>query len=119
MTSKGPRILALFGGAVLFGQERGNIEALAALQEQGCEVLCLVRDDTWSKSILSALQARRLAFRRVPYIEQRMPGRLHVLLFRNPVAFLRANLVFLCVAARFRPSHIYAFNSLYALNFLI
>ena len=50
-----PRILALFGGAVLFGQERGNIEALASLKEQGCEVLCLVRDEEWSLHITPAL----------------------------------------------------------------
>jgi len=40
-----PRILALFGSTVLFGQERGNIEALRVLKEQGCEVLCLVREE--------------------------------------------------------------------------
>ncbi|QGZ93399.1 glycosyltransferase family 4 protein [Terricaulis silvestris] len=118
MTPPPPRILALFGSGVLFGQERGNIEALAALQDQGCDVLCLVRDSSWSKDIPSALESRGIAFCRVPYIEQRMPGRLFYFLFRNPIAFILANIAFFWVFARYRPSHIYAFNSLYALNFL-
>jgi hypothetical protein len=40
-----PRILALFGSGLLLGQERGNIEALAALRDEGCEVLCVIRDE--------------------------------------------------------------------------
>ena len=38
-----PRILVLFGSAVVFGAERGNVEALRALKDQGAEILCLVR----------------------------------------------------------------------------
>jgi glycosyltransferase involved in cell wall biosynthesis len=114
-----PRILALFGGEVLFGQERGNIEALAALQSQGCEVLCLVRDEARYVAITPALDARGLAWLKVPYIEHRMPGRLHYVIFRNPIAFLRANWRFMKVVREFRPTHIHTFNPLYTLNFLI
>lgn len=114
-----PRILALFGGAVLFGQERGNIEALVALKGEGCEVLSLIRDDSWSIHIPPALDARGLKWVKVPYIEHRMPGRLHYMLLRNPIAFLRANWGFLSIAREFRPTHIHAFNPLYVLNFLI
>lgn len=114
-----PRILALFGSAVLFGQERGNIEALAALQKQGCEVLCLVRDEAWNKRIPSALEARGLAWMKVPYIEHRLPGRMRYIIFRNPVAFVLANWRFFRIVREFRPTHIHAFNQLYVLNFLI
>ncbi|MBV9995192.1 MAG: glycosyltransferase family 4 protein [Caulobacteraceae bacterium] len=112
------RILALFGGAVLFGQERGNIEALVALKQGGGEVLCLVRDEPWAVHIPPALDARGLAWVKVPYIEHRMPGRLAALIFRNPLAFAIANARFLEIARRFRPTHIHAFNPLYVLNFL-
>ncbi len=113
------RILALFGGAVVFGQERGNIEALAALKEQGCDILCLVRDEAWSTLIPTALDARGLAWRKVPFIEHRQPGRLPWLIFRNPIAFCRANWRFQRIAREFKPTHIHAFNQLYVLNFLI
>ncbi len=113
------RILALFGSAVLHGQERGNIEALAALKEQGCEILCLVRNETWSKLILETLDSRGLSWRKVPYIEHWMPGRLRWVLFRNPIAFIVANLQFLKIIRQFRPTHIHAFNHIFVLNFLI
>lgn len=112
-----PRILALFGSAVLFGQERGNIEALAALKDHGYEVLCLIRDEPWSIHISPALDARGLAWVKVPYIEHRMPGRLRYVLFRNPIALVRANWRFLRIVREFRPTHIHAFNPLYVMNF--
>ena len=118
MTEK-PRILALFGSAVVFGAERGNIEALAALKEQGCEVLCLIRNESWSTHAPPALDARGLAWRKVPYIEHWMPGRLRYVLFRNPFAFLIANWKFMRIVREFQPTHIHAFNQLYVLNFLI
>jgi len=116
--SNEPRILALFGGAIVFGQERGNMEALCALQDQGCEVLCLIRDEAFSKQVPSALDSVGLKWKRVAYIEQRMPGRLLWFLFRNPYAFVRANWQFLRITREFCPTHIHAFNALYVLNFL-
>lgn len=113
-----PRVLALFGAGLLFGQERANIEALAALRDSGCEVLCLVRRDAWSKAVPAALAERGLAYKKISYIEQRLPGRLWVFLFLNPFTFVRANLEFAWIAAGFRPSVIYAFNQLFVLNFL-
>lgn len=114
-----PRILALFGSAILLGAERANIEALAALKEQGCDVLCLVRDEKWSTLVPPALEARGLAWKKVPYIEHRLPGRLLHILARNPVAFLRANWNFLRIVREFRPTHIHAYGQLFVLNFLI
>ncbi|MDP2829682.1 MAG: glycosyltransferase family 4 protein [Sulfuricellaceae bacterium] len=114
-----PRVLALFGSGVVFGQERGNIEALAALKEQGCDVLCLVRDEASCVHVPPELDARGLAWLKVPYIEHRVPGRMHAIAFRNPVAFVRANWRFLQIVQEFRPTHVHAFNQLYVLNFLI
>jgi glycosyltransferase involved in cell wall biosynthesis len=107
------------GGAALFGQERGNIAALAALQEQGCEVLCLVRNDTWAVRLPEALNEQGLAWVKVPYLEHRMPGRMKHFLFRNPLAFLQANWQFRRIARDFRPTHIHSCNPLYVVNFLI
>jgi glycosyltransferase involved in cell wall biosynthesis len=114
-----PRILALFGSVLLLGQERGNIEALAALKDQGCDVLCVIRDETWSVLVPAALDARRLSWVKAPYIEHRLPGRLHYIMFRNPVAFVRANLRFFRICRAYRPTHIHAFNQLYVFNFVL
>lgn len=116
--SEHPRVLALFGSGLLFGQERGNIEALAALKDQGCEVLCVIRDEAWSVLVPSALDARGLKWVKAPYIEHRLPGRMHYILFRNPVAILRANLRLLQIVRNFRPTHFHAFNQIYVFNFL-
>ena len=114
-----PRILALFGSSVVFGQERGNIEALAALKEQGCDVLCLIRDEAWARLIPVELNSRGLPWIKVPYIEHWMPGRLRWVIFRNPIAFIIANYRFLRIVSQYRPTHIHAFNHIYVLNFLV
>lgn len=66
------RILALFGARVIFGAERQNI-TFATLREQGCEVLCLVRDEAWNHAVPEALAARGLACAQVPYIDGWLP----------------------------------------------
>jgi glycosyltransferase involved in cell wall biosynthesis len=113
-----PRIAALFGAAIVLGQERGNMEALCALRDQGCEVLCLVRDEAWNTVVPAELDAVGLKWRKTAYMEQRMPGRMRWFLFRNPVAFVRANWDFLRVVREFKPTHVHAFNSVFILNFL-
>jgi glycosyltransferase involved in cell wall biosynthesis len=114
-----PRILVLFGSAILWGAERANIEALAALKKQGCDVLCLIRDEKWNTLVPLALEARGLAWKKVPYIEHRAPGRLLRIIARNPGAFLRANWNFFQIAREFRPTHIHAYGQLFMLNFFI
>jgi glycosyltransferase involved in cell wall biosynthesis len=118
MMSSRPRILALFGARVIFGAERENIESLAALREQGCEVLCLVRHEDWNDQIPAALGARGLAWRKVPYIDGWLPGWRMRIMLRNPIAFIVGNWLFLSIARKFRPTHVHAFNPFYILNFL-
>lgn len=113
-----PRILVLFGARVIFGAERENIETLAALREQGCDVLCLVRHEAWNDHVPAALAARGLMWRKVPYIDGWLPGWRIRTVLRNPVAFIVGNWRFLKIARDFRPTHIHAFNAFYILNFL-
>jgi glycosyltransferase involved in cell wall biosynthesis len=113
-----PRILALIGSGVVFGQERANIEVLCALRDSGCEVLCLIRDEAWAECLPGALDAVGLKWRKVAYIEQRMPGRAYWFIFRNPIAFLRGNWQLLATARWFRPTHIHAFNPLFVCAFI-
>ena len=117
--NKSPRIMALLGGTVLFGQERGNIEALATLRESGYDILCLVCSADADHQIIPALEARGLKWRKVPYIEHRIPGRLHYTIMANPFRFILANMIFCWEVARFRPAYIHACNPLYVMNFLV
>jgi glycosyltransferase involved in cell wall biosynthesis len=110
--------LALFGARVIFGAERENIESLAALREQGCEVLCLVRHEDWNDHVPAALDARGLAWRKVPYIDGWLRGWRMRTILRNPVALIVGNWRFLKISSKFRPTHIHAFNSFYILSFL-
>lgn len=102
----------------MYGAERANIEALSALKQSGCEVLCLIRGEAWSTHIPLALAGRGLAWRKVRYIEQPLPGRLFHVLFRNPFAFLAANWAFIQVCREFKPTHIHTYGQLFVLNFL-
>ena len=117
MAIEPPRILVLFGSAVIFGAERGNLEALVALKAQGADVLCLIRDD--SHLITPALDARGIASRKVPYVEQWRPCRAHKVLLRGPWAWLTANWRFLKAVLEFKPTHIHAYGQLFVANFLI
>jgi glycosyltransferase involved in cell wall biosynthesis len=113
-----PRILALFGTRVIFGAERENIEVLSALREQGCKVLCLVRDESWNDHIAAALAERGLEYRKVPFIDGWLRGWRIRTLLRNPVAFVVGNWRAVRIALEFRPTHFHAFNPFFVLNFI-
>lgn len=114
-----PRILVLFGNAVIFGAERGNLEALMALRDQGAQILCLVRDESWSIVVPRMLVARAIPYRKVPYVEAWRRSRAHVVLLRGPFAFIVANWRFLRAIHEFKPTHIHTYSQLFVLNFLI
>jgi glycosyltransferase involved in cell wall biosynthesis len=115
-----PRIVALFGPRVFFGQERANVEALAALRDEGCEVLCAVRNEDWTElvELRKELSARKLPWKTFPYIDIPRKGWILKTLLRNPYAFVWANLKMLSTIRSFRASHIHAFNPFYFLNFM-
>lgn len=101
-----PRILALFGARVIFGSERGNIESLAALRDKGCEVLCVVRDESWNDHIPATLAERGLASAKVPFIDGWLAGWRLWILARNPIAFIQGNWRLLRIAREFKRSAI-------------
>ncbi len=117
--TEAPRILALFGGGVPFGQERGNVEALAALKARGCDILCLVRNEEFFTAIPEMLDSRGLTWRKIPYVQQPWSGCAWWLPLRNAAALLIANWQFLKIVRFYRPTHIHAFNELFVFNFLI
>ena len=113
------RILALMGGVITMGSERGNIEALAALQREGAEVLCVTRKLKWAVAVPQAIRSRGLATAEAHYLEHRSPGRLWAFLFLNPMAFVLGNIEIWRIARRFRPTHLHAPNQMYVWSFLL
>jgi glycosyltransferase involved in cell wall biosynthesis len=113
------RILALFGARVLFGQERANIEVLAALRDQGADVLCVIRPENWPElmALRGALEARGLAWTPASYIDFPVRGWwLHVAL-HSPPAYFKGNAALRRIARDFAPTHVYAFNAFYVASF--
>jgi glycosyltransferase involved in cell wall biosynthesis len=115
-----PRIVALFGARVFFGQERANVEALAALRDQGCDVLCAVRSEDWPElvQLRKELSARGLCWKTFHYIDIPRKGWILKTVLRNPYAFIRANLEMINTLRSYHASHIHAFNPFYVLNFI-
>jgi glycosyltransferase involved in cell wall biosynthesis len=119
MNSPPFRILALMGGVVLMGQERGNIEALAALRREGADILCVTRKLKGAVAVPEALRARGFKTVAAHYLEHRGPGRLFAFLIRNPISFIRGNIELLKIARAFRPTHLHGPNQMYVWSFLL
>jgi glycosyltransferase involved in cell wall biosynthesis len=115
-----PRIVALCGARVFFGQERANVEALAGLRRQGCGVLCAVRNEDWPElvELRKQLSGRGLSWKKFHYIDIPRKGWILRTLVRNPYALVRGNIEMISTIRRFRASHIHAFNPFYFLNFI-
>lgn len=117
MSPERPRILAMVGGAVLFGQERANIDTLASLRDAGCDVLCLTRSHYWSREVSDEFARRGLDCVPVRYMELWRPGRRWHFLLLNWLYLPWASLQFLRHFRRFRPTHLYSCSQVYVVNF--
>lgn len=105
---------------MLFGAERGNLEALAAMRDNGAELLFLIPGDDWNPLMPAELTRRGFEFIKVPYIHldscKSRPRRLIPLL--NPIRAWRANRAFRKACRSFRPTHVYTFSPIHLANFL-
>lgn len=106
----GYRVLAVINGVELFGHERGNIEVLEALREQGAEVIVGVNATDGGGAVGAAL--RRLDFETfaLPFSNQwswqwlrRHPWSI----FEKTGAVIRCTRTFQAVIRQFRPTHIH------------
>ncbi|MEM9028962.1 MAG: glycosyltransferase family 4 protein [Pseudomonadota bacterium] len=113
------RVLALFGSRVIFGAERGNAEALGALQSTGAEVLCVVRNEAWNDELPAFLSGHNLHSVGVPHIDSFGMRDNYRIILRNPIAFVRGNWKLFEIIRSFRPTHIHAFNQLFTISFFL
>lgn len=113
------RILVLFGSIPLYGQERGNIEAIRALREKtGADVLFVTHSE-WGHQVIQP-ELDRLGFawtvaRYAGRFEKGMGARQWV---RNLFDVLIASRQLAKIAKGFRPTHIHVGNPAFFLNFL-
>lgn len=114
-----PRILVLFGSTVLFGAERGNMEALSALKLQGAKILCLISDARWNVEVPLELDARRILYRKIPYFYLSGGMSLLDLALRTPIKLAVANWQFLRAVEEFKPTHIHAYSQTSVANFIL
>ncbi|MEO8000435.1 MAG: glycosyltransferase family 4 protein [Arenimonas sp.] len=112
------RVLALFGGASMLGSERGNLEALSAIKENGGKVLLVMWDAPWAEEIRRDVVARGFDIFQSPYLTLRRPDNPINPLLAYPPGIIRASLQLRKAISRFKPTHIHASNQLYVLNFL-
>jgi len=116
--SSPPRILVLFGNVPLYGQERGNIEALDALRRTGCEVLFLIREE-WTKDTIQAeLNRRGLKFVFVPYFDAVRHGVSLKVWWNNLMGIVGGSRQLLQLIRSFKATHIHAGSTSNVLNFL-
>jgi glycosyltransferase involved in cell wall biosynthesis len=110
MTSR-PRILAVFGNIPLYGQERGNIQALYSLQQAGCDVLLATNEEYGHINVEPHLNKLGIAWRRVPYPSRRFRKDLSPFEWiQQGIAVLRTSWRLWTVARTFEPTHIHVFN---------
>jgi glycosyltransferase involved in cell wall biosynthesis len=112
-----PRVLVLFGSVVLFGAERGNLDALTALKRRGAEILCLISDERWNTIVPPTLDERGFAWRKVRYVQMGKGLGWYDLLWGNPYRFVQANKAFVRAVREFKPTHIHAYAPSYTANF--
>jgi glycosyltransferase involved in cell wall biosynthesis len=111
------RIMVLFGSVVLFGAERGNLEALSALKSEGAEILCLVSDERWNTIIPKTLDERGFAWRKIGYVYLAKGLSWYTLLWANQIRFMLANREFLRLVREFQPTHIHAYAQSHIVSF--
>ncbi len=110
------RILALMGSVLAYGSERANLETLAALRDQGAQVLLLVSDAEYAFEFRDYAVSRGFDICPAPCISPPRSYSKTRPIIDLPVGIARASIAFLKVHKAFKPTHIHAANQLFILN---
>lgn len=105
-----PRILALVGSRVLFGQERANLLVIETLKERECEILAVVEDHPKFRIIPDELEKRGISYIEAPAIGRRIEGRLLDFLVGNPIRYFNLRTKLSRTVRDWRPTHIHVPN---------
>jgi glycosyltransferase involved in cell wall biosynthesis len=112
----GIRVLVLFGGSDLFGQERANLEVFGSLCELGLKARFITRSTWGAITIQPELRARGFEWTSAPFgyhWGRFLVGREFYILFVNLWGVLATSWRTWREARRWRATHIYAANWLH------
>jgi glycosyltransferase involved in cell wall biosynthesis len=114
-----PRIIVLFGNIMSWGQERANIDAMYALKQTGCEILFLVRKESWAEPLRCELSKRGLKWTAVPFMPHRIGRRMSpIQSLANLIAMIAGSLVLVRFITRWQATHIHVANPEWVFCFL-
>ncbi len=105
-----PRILAMIGSRLIYGQERANLLVMETLKAQGCEILAVVEDHPSFRIMPQELEKRGIPYVEAPAIGRRADGYLLDFIVGNPVRYLRLRKQLRAVVREFQPTHIHVPN---------
>lgn len=107
------RVLALFGGNRLFGQERGNIEALRNMAAMGAKVRVVTTSRGNASELQAELDRQGLEWTTAPFgytWHNYLYGRHFYYLFLNLYSILAVSWRILEEARQWKPTHLYTMN---------
>jgi glycosyltransferase involved in cell wall biosynthesis len=112
-----PRIVALLGARVYFGQERANLDALVALKSEGCDVVCVARPEPWTAQFAERAEERGLTVIKLPYVD--FPTRRYLLgpLLSFLPRMAAGNALLLRFLRSYGATHIHVCNQQHAVSF--
>lgn len=113
---EGVRVLVLFGGAELFGQERANIEVFSVLRELGVKAKFVISSRWGDKVIRPEIERRGFEFTTAPFgfhWGRYFFGRYFYYFFRNLWGMAQTSWRVWWEARRWRATHVYAPNWLH------
>ena len=110
----GVRVLVLFGGSELFGQERANLEVFRSLRELGLRTRFITSRKWGQASIEPELDRLGFEWTTAPFgghWGKNLAGRFFLNLFLNLYGVIATSWRVLLEARRWKPTHIYCGNS--------
>src|SRR5207249_6704721 len=112
------RVLVLFGGAELFGQERANLEVFRKMAEIGLKARFITSSKWGRQQIQPELDRLGFEWATAPFgyhWTKHMLGRHFGYLLRNLYGVVATSRRLWCEARRWRPTHLYLMNWIYFL----
>lgn len=113
-----PAVIALFGGRVLFGQERANIEVLKALKNAGCDITIVMRNEDWDELAAIQNQFENIGFRvlKQPFADPILFRYGWSTIWNTLAGLIIPSLTLTRLTAGRRKPVIYLFNTYYSLT---
>src|SRR5207248_87005 len=107
------RVVVLFGGSHLFGQERANIEVMRTLRDSGAAVHFIINDRFGRTHVQPELDRRAFSWTGAPFgfhWSKQMFGRELGHFFLNIYGVVATSLKLLGIIRKWKPTHLYTMS---------